>query len=157
MTLTQTSKRSYTNIGKKSISVFLDTNIAIDLVTRQPPFYDECQFIEKLIDQRYVRPWISSGTVTTMIYLVFNRFKLPNANKELISFFEKCQISETAKPIVMKAMHSVFRDKEDAYQYYSALKLNADYFLTRDMKDFKSVVPWHLPVLTPLQFEYMLL
>ena len=57
----------------------------------------------------------------------------------------------------MKAMRSTFRDKEDAYQYYTALEHHADYFLTRDMKDFKSAVPYHLPVLTPLQFEYMLL
>jgi len=33
----------------------------------------------------------------------------------------------------------------------------ADYFLTRDAKDFGSVVPYVLPVLSPLQFEYMLL
>jgi len=139
------------------MTVFIDTNVAVDLVTKQEPFYTESAFIADLACDGSIRLQISCGTVATIIYLTFEKFKLQNANDELINFFEKCLIATTDKSTVMKAMRSDFRDKEDAYQYYTALNANADYFLTRDMKDFNSVTPYLLPVLSPLQFEYMLL
>lgn len=52
---------------------------------------------------------------------------------------------------MMEALKSKFRDKEDALQYYTALHSGADYFLTRNAKDYKFSLKI-LPVYKPLEF-----
>jgi hypothetical protein len=49
----------------------------------------------------------------------------------------------------LTALRSPFRDKEDALQYYTATK--ADYFITRNIKDYKHKDPV-LPVYHPDEF-----
>ena len=54
--------------------------------------------------------------------------------------------------IIKRAYVSNFTDVEDAIQYYTATKNDGmDYFITRNIKDFKNFIP-QLPVLTPTQF-----
>ena len=44
-----------------------------------------------------------------------------------------------------------FKDKEDAFQYFTAQHHEADYFITRNMKDYKPYVEF-LPVMLPIDF-----
>lgn len=48
-------------------------------------------------------------------------------------------------------MESEFTDKEDALQYYIALRHHSDYFLTRKTGDYKMAIE-RLPVLSPSAF-----
>jgi len=136
--------------------VFLDTNVAVDLVTMRQPFYNEAVFIERLAQAGSINMIVSEGSIVTMIYIAFHKYKLPNAEDRLVSFLESCRVTSSTYSLILAALRSTFRDKEDAYQYQTALKCHADYFVTRDKKDFKSVIPYHLPVITPPQLEYML-
>ncbi|MEO5650072.1 MAG: hypothetical protein ABIR03_09130 [Ginsengibacter sp.] len=66
--------------------------------------------------------------------------------------FELFLIIEADINIIKKAYKSKFTDVEDAIQYYTAAKTESiDYFITRNIKDFKKFVS-QLPVLTPSQF-----
>lgn len=55
------------------------------------------------------------------------------------------------KVVVMRALQSNFKDKEDALQYYSALNAGVDYFITRNKKDY-SHTEISLPVHSPAEF-----
>lgn len=50
-----------------------------------------------------------------------------------------------------QALNSRFSDKEDALQYYTAINHGADYFITRNIKDYKNAIET-LQVFTPLEF-----
>lgn len=52
---------------------------------------------------------------------------------------------------MIRAVSSLFSDKEDALQYYTALNHGADYFITRNIRDYKSSSD-RLPVMTPVSF-----
>ncbi|MEM9895087.1 MAG: hypothetical protein AAF789_01845 [Bacteroidota bacterium] len=52
---------------------------------------------------------------------------------------------------VLYALKSTFKDKEDAYQYFTALLHNMDYLITRNKKDFQKH-PTAIPVFTPSEF-----
>ncbi len=52
---------------------------------------------------------------------------------------------------MIEAITSPFKDKEDALQYYTALNHGADYFITRNITDYKSTSV-RLPVMTPVEF-----
>ena len=56
------------------------------------------------------------------------------------------------KGSAMLALQSAFKDKEDALQYHTALRAKADYFVTRNKKDYKHKVT-SLPVFTPVEFS----
>lgn len=145
------------NTSTESIArVFIDTNVAIDLVTKRQPFYDEAKFVLDFAKMGSIEPVISSGSIVTMIYVAFDRYKLPYAEELLWKFIEVCSVVNTGKGDVFSALHSTFRDKEDAIQYYTALAEDVDYLVTRDKKDFK-IHPSILPILTPIQLEYMLI
>lgn len=74
-------RHSYTNIGtKNTAAVFVDTNVAVDLITRREPFYKESEFVRYLAERHSIDLLISAGTVTTMIYLATHKYKLHNAN-----------------------------------------------------------------------------
>ena len=52
---------------------------------------------------------------------------------------------------MLEALNSKFKDKEDALQYYTALYHGADYFITRNTKDYKHKTI-ALPVFSPQEF-----
>ena len=50
-----------------------------------------------------------------------------------------------------QAISSPFKEKEDALQYYTALDHGADYFITRNVSDYKHLSD-RLPVMRPKEF-----
>ncbi|WP_353135428.1 PIN domain-containing protein [Pseudopedobacter sp.] len=51
-----------------------------------------------------------------------------------------CSISLMDDEVVEKAIHSNFKDFEDAMQYFSALASNCDLIITRNERDFKNAL-----------------
>lgn len=94
---------------------------------------------------------LAESSLANLIYLSFDIYKLKDAQSKLLDFITACEIISGGKSIIMKAITSTFRDKEDALQYYTALDYRADYFVTRNIKDYKNQSRV-LPVWIPLQF-----
>jgi len=69
----------------------------------------------------------------------------------LLDFISACNIISGGKSVMIEAISSQFKDKEDALQYYTALNHGTDYFITRNFTDYKHQSKI-LPVLTPKQF-----
>jgi len=51
-----------------------------------------------------------------------------------------CSMSVMDDEVVEKAIHSNFKDFEDAMQYFSALASNCNIIITRNEKDFKNAM-----------------
>ncbi|MDZ7719867.1 MAG: hypothetical protein U5K72_13705 [Balneolaceae bacterium] len=52
---------------------------------------------------------------------------------------------------MLKALKSSFKDKEDALQYFTVQFRETDYFITRNVEDYKPHVEF-LEVMTPTEF-----
>ncbi|MDO8952852.1 MAG: hypothetical protein Q7U86_09520, partial [Draconibacterium sp.] len=59
---------------------------------------------------------------------------------------KNCELDEK---IIEKGLNSEFSYYEDSLQYFSALRLDCDILITRNVKDFKGA---QLPVMTPDEF-----
>ncbi|MFC4875083.1 type II toxin-antitoxin system VapC family toxin [Negadavirga shengliensis] len=94
---------------------------------------------------------VSESSMANLIYLSFDIYKLPDAAPKLLDFIAACGVVGGGKSVMMEALASNFKDKEDALQYYTALHHGADYFITRNTKDYKRSSPL-LPVFTPSEF-----
>ena len=94
---------------------------------------------------------IAESSLANLIYLSIDIYKLSNAEKRLMDFISACDVISGGKPIVFRALSSTFTDKEDALQYHTALNHGADYFITRNISDYRKSSE-RLPVMTPAAF-----
>ena len=77
---------------------------------------------------------------------------------DIVSEFAKFAKITTATPVdadtIDDCIRSEFDDFEDAMQYFSAMRENIDYIVTRNKKDFKAA---QIPVFEPQEFiDYLL-
>lgn len=61
-------------------------------------------------------------------------------NRHWRKFKLLCSISLMDDEVVEKAIHSNFKDFEDAMQYFSALASNCNLIITRNERDFKNAL-----------------
>lgn len=131
--------------------VFLDTDVAFDIISKREPFFEKAVELLELVAQDKIALVIGECSLANLIYLSFDIYKLPDATSKLLDFIAVCQVISGGKAIMLQAIASDFKDKEDALQYYTALYQEVDYFITRNVKDYKPALKF-LPVLTPEEF-----
>lgn len=128
--------------------IFLDTNIVIDYLSRRMPFAEEAMSLFSL-SPRYNQLCISSLSFTTIYYVLKKHFK----REELLEMLEGIQMLTEVLPtddeIINQAIHSDFKDFEDAVQYYTAEFGQTDCIITRNPKDY---IKSNIPVYTPAEF-----
>lgn len=131
--------------------VFLDTDVAFDILSKREPHYAGSIRLLELAAKDQIALLIAESSIANLIYLSFDIYKLTDATPRLLDFIAACNIINGGKPVITQALASGFKDKEDVLQYYTALHHGADYFITRNTKDYNYSSPL-LPVYTPLVF-----
>lgn len=121
-------------------NLFLDTNIAIDLLSQREPFYSAAVPIFTMGDTGIVRLYISSLSFSTIFYLLRKQVGTEKALKLLRSFREMVHVVSVNEKVVDMALQSSFTDFEDAIQYYSAIECGIPVIVKRNIKDFKGAV-----------------
>lgn len=131
-------------------SLFLDTNIVIDLLAKREPFYQSATQLFSLADRQELQLCVSALTFANTNYILLRERKPEEAKLILrkLKLIVKV-ISLDDKIIGLSLNDSDFRDYEDALQYYSALENGDDIIITRNLKDFQKS---KIPVLTAEQF-----
>ena len=137
---------------KGSLSeIFLDTDVAFDILSKRKPYFQHSVRLLELAAEDKAVLLIAESSLANLIYLSFDIYKLENAEKRLLDFISACYVISGGKEIMIKAVSSTFKVKEDALQYYTALNHGADYFITRNTTDYKEASE-RLPVMTPNDF-----
>jgi predicted nucleic acid-binding protein len=131
-------------------SLFLDTNIVIDLLAKREPFYQPAAKLFSLADKMKLQLCVSALTFANTNYILLKEMKLDEAKLILrkLKLLVKV-ISLDDKIIGISLNDSDFKDYEDALQYYSALENGDDMIITRNLKDFQKS---KIPVLTAEQY-----
>lgn len=130
-------------------TVFLDTNVVIDLLAGREPFYKEAQVLFTLADRGQVQLQISALTFANASYALAKHYPVADAKKYLQQFKVLVSILPLDDKAIELALASEFLDIEDGFQYFTALAGGASVIVTRNKKDFKKS---ELPVLTPTEF-----
>ena len=131
--------------------VFLDTDVAFDIISKREPYYSESVKLLQLSAQGLVQLSISENSLGNLFYLAYDIYKLKDASLRLSEFITACKLVSGGKKAVLDALNSAFRDKEDALQYYTAVNAKAEYFITRNIKDYK-ITGDPVEVYTPMEF-----
>jgi len=128
--------------------IFLDTNIIIDYLSKRIPFGEAAKRIFT-ISPRNNQLCISALSFTTIYYVLRKHFDHPNLLQMLSDLQQIVEVLPTDDAIISLAIHSDFKDFEDAVQYYTALAANVSVIVTRNPKDF---VHSTIPVYAPTEF-----
>lgn len=132
--------------------IFLDTDVAFDIISkREPHFESSVQFLH-LASQSKARLLLSESSLGNLFYLAFDIYKLKNSKSRMFDFIDVCELVPSGKMAVLKSLESSFKDKEDGLQYYTALNREVDYFITRNIKDYRKHEQSSLPVYSPIEF-----
>jgi len=131
-------------------SVFLDSDILLDVLTGRLPFSIEAAAIFTLIENEQLKGYASSLSFSNLYYVLRKHASHDRVIKSLGKLSDLIEIMNVDQEIVRTALKSGFKDFEDALQCYTA-QANADIelILTRNIKDFQKS---DLPVMTPETF-----
>lgn len=127
--------------------LFLDTNLLLDFVLDRKPFSDQAEEIIKLRFSQKKKLFTSALSVANVAYVVRKAGKNPFTTiEDLLEWVDVVSLTKSELTLTIK---SAFKDFEDALQYFSAQKIQADVIITRDVKDFSTS---SIVVLSPAQF-----
>jgi len=129
--------------------LFFDTNVMLDLLGERIPFYDSVAKIATLADKGDINIFVSALSYSTVNYFLVKFEDAEKAKEKLRKFKTISNISGVDELIIEKGLNSNFKDFEDSLQYFSALKLNCNIFITRNAKDYKEA---DIPVMTAEEY-----
>ena len=142
-------KESAESMGS-SMTVFLDSNIILDIFLENRDFYEESRNVLNLADSGLVDYFISAASITDIFYILNKHIKdEEKAKKYLKSLLEIVSIAGIDEACIKNALDSSWKDFEDAVQHEASIQIGADYLVTRNIHDFKSSF---VEVISPADF-----
>jgi len=131
--------------------VFLDTDVCFDIISKREPHFEQSVKLLELAAQDRISLMISESSLANLIYLSFDIYKIDHVAEKLVDFIRASNVVSGGKPVMLYALRSSFKYKKDALQYYTAQHHEADYFITRNINDYKNHIEF-LTVLSPKGF-----
>jgi len=128
------------------VRVLFDTNVVLDLLLDRDPFSMPAAQLIAMVESQQITGYLCATTITTVYYLAqkaVGRKKAHQQVQELMSLFS---IAAVNRPVLELAVASKFTDFEDSVLHQSALQVQAQGIVTRNVNDFKySSIPVYSP------------
>jgi len=118
------------------MTVFLDTNIIIDLYSQRDDYYTAASQIFDLAVRREIELVVSSTTFVNAFFLLKDYYTAEELYETMEGLASICIISPVNESIVKEALRMRAKDFEDSVQLLSSAEIPADIIVTRD-KHFK--------------------
>ncbi len=131
-----------------SSNVFIDTNVLIDVLAKREPFYTDSVRVWTLAEQGQIKGLISAISFNNIYYVIRRLRTRQAANRMMVLLRDTFTPIPLDKQILDQAIDSGLDDLEDAIQYFSAIRAEADCIVSRDASAFPRS---DLPVLTPAE------
>jgi predicted nucleic acid-binding protein len=130
-------------------NLFLDTNVLLDVLDHREPFYGDSAAIWSLAEKGKIRGHISAISFNNIYYILRKQQSQAVIRKTLCLLRDIFDIVMLDERILNQAIDSNFKDFEDAIQYFSASRVNAQCLLSRNLNHYKAS---EIPILTPTEF-----
>ncbi|NBC05759.1 MAG: PIN domain-containing protein [Bacteroidetes bacterium] len=130
--------------------VFVDTNIIVDFLMKREPFDKPAALLFDKAHRGGIEAFVPATVFPFVFYLLSKSLNSKALAWEAVARFRQLVIVlPVDRQAIDLALASNFKDLEDAVQYQVAKSNAADFFITRNLKDFKKS---DIPVLTAESF-----
>lgn len=118
--------------------VLIDANVIIDFLCKRPEFYSDAEAVIRDMASDDVKGYVAFHTISNLWYIMRDTPK-DKRRKFISSMLNILTIATASHNAVEKAVkNESFSDFEDCLQEACASNINADYIITRNIKDFES-------------------
>lgn len=137
--------------------IFLDTNIVLDIFHHERPFHKDAIELFYYLDENKITAFFSESVLTTMAYVLRKSMSMSQINKIILNLNKKVILLSCFPLLINASISNDPPDFEDALLYEIALHHQMDYFITSNIKDFRSIQRANLPVMNAKNFNKLLL
>ena len=135
-------------MGEAKTSVLFDLNIILDVLQERIEFYEFSARLLARAETGVIQGWLAAYSVTTLFYLIAKDKSPEHARVTITSLLQFLKIAPVDQSTIEQALNLPYQDFEDAVQMIAALRIRADYLLTRNVRDYQ---PAPLAVITPAE------
>lgn len=131
------------------MKLLIDGNILLDVLQKREPYYEDSSKVWKMCETNLANGCVSTLTFANLVY-VMRRELSPEKIEDVIKKISLIFSFEDLKMVDLENAASMqWSDFEDAIQSATAERIDADYIITRNVRDFKSS---RIMALTPSEF-----
>jgi predicted nucleic acid-binding protein len=124
---------------------FFDLKIILDVLQNREPFYEASAQLLAFAETGKIQGFIAPHSLTTLFYLITKDQSSAKARATITNLLQFLSVAKIDQSTIEQAMSLSYRDFDDALQMRAAVQSKADYFVTRNPKDFQP------PMLTVIQ------
>lgn len=118
------------------MKVLIDTNIILDVLCSRPVFCEDSAKVFKLCEVKKISGVISALSIPNIVYIMRKELNSEKIREILDNLSLIFTISDLKADDLKKAANMNFKDYEDAVQSACAFRIEANYIITRNIKDF---------------------
>ena len=119
--------------------VLIDTDVIVDFLFDRKPFSEDAAQILSWCENGKIQGFVTSIMLSNIYYLLRKTAKHEKVIENLKMLLNIVDVITTNKDTVLDALHSEFKDFEDALQNFSAQNSNEiKVIITRNSKDYKT-------------------
>ena len=128
------------------MKILLDLNVVLDVLLEREEWVEEAAHLLAAAERRQLEAYVAGHTITTAHYNVGRDRSKKVAATAVTDLLRILEVVPVEKADFAQALVLEFSDFEDAVQTACAMKIGADYLVTRNEKDFKGSP---IPILPP--------
>ena len=118
------------------MKVLIDTNIILDVLCKRSNFYEDSAKVFKLFEVKRILGVISALSISNIMYILRKELDAEKTKEILDNLSLIFSIADLKADDLKKAADMEFKDYEDAVQSVCAVRIKANYIITRNIRDF---------------------
>ena len=129
--------------------LLIDTNILLDVLQDRHPHYGASSLLWKFCETGQAEGYISALTFANLIYVMRKELN-PEQVEDILNMLSLIfNFVDFSMSEVMRATKMKWNDFEDAVQNATAERIQADYIITRNVRDFLNS---KIPAVSPAEY-----
>ena len=120
------------------MKLLIDTNIVLDVLCNRKGFVENSSKVFKLCETKKLEGYLSAISIPNIAYILRKELSIEKLKTIIVKLNIIFSIIELKPNDLILATDLYFNDYEDALQSVCAKRINADYIVTRNTKDFKN-------------------
>lgn len=133
------------------LKLLLDINIILDVILEREGLFEESALILSAIETGRASGFVASHTIPTTFYLIEKARDRETASIAVSGLLAIVEVVPLEGTDFQQAYLFPVNDFEDAVQVAAALKIGADYLVTRNLRDYKRIADETLRVRSPAE------
>ena len=119
------------------MKVLIDTNVILDVLCNRLDFVDASSKIWKYCETGQIEGYISALSVPNIVYILRKELTPEKTQKLIEQIMMIFKVADLKSSDLKNAATMLTSDFEDAVQMCCAVRIKADYIITRNIRDFK--------------------